>query len=256
MIKMEECFGIVLMIDALGVSQYKNEECRQFIENQKELKENLIPLNQKLGSKPWTKHFKSSHLFTFGDTIILCLPIDRNKKSDRYSIICQVAIYAINILKWGLEKGILFRGCISVGEYIFDENTVLGPAIFDAHDWYESTNWFGIILSPKSQLWVESIVEEKKRRSKKKFDKDIEKILVYYNVPLAHCPSTQNTKEFLTVAWPWGYFSDDEKTEETPREVLLNELFKIPESKEGEPKFKNGIDFFDWYDKKTLFVES
>jgi len=251
---MRKHFGIILMIDALGVSQYNIKECRDFLIKQKNLEEHFQSLKAVFGS--WAPHYKFSQASIFGDTIIHCWPIDSKKITDHYSVIYDVVADASLVLQDGVKNGVLYRGCIAIGDYIFEKNTVLGPAVFDAHDWYESANWFGVILTPKTQLLLESLFEKENRKTKDKSDEELEqqlsRLLVRYEVPLSHCASMQNTKEFWSVAWPFWYFNPlkEEITEESPREVVLKDLFKISQSKDGEPKFKNSIDFFDWYHEK------
>jgi len=267
---MQKHFGIVLMVDALGVSQYNIDECKQFLERQKELETCLVRLKEIFGEE--SQHYKLSQTSIFGDTIVHCWPITQKEKKDRFWILGNAVSDACEIVRWGLKNGILFRGCIAIGDYISEKNTVLGPAIFDAHDWYESANWFGIIFSPKAQLWIEAVFETQHRKKKKTqiddlIEGELEKTILLYDVPLSHPFDSQDTKKFLTIGWPFSYYvqveysawslvgQGAEKTEETPREILLQQLFKIKESKEGEPKYKNGIEFFDWYGKTVNYAK-
>jgi hypothetical protein len=253
--------GIVLMIDVLGVSSYNIEDCVKFLENRKKLMNTLR--NEKIIFGEHSSHYKDLHIAILGDTIILCWPIDDKKISWKSGVVYDVVAEACYIMQWGLENGMLFRGCIAVGKYIAEKDTVLGPAIFDAHDWYDVANWFGIIFSPKSQLWLESIFEEEKSKNAvaESLEKEFFKMLVRYDVPLVHVSNIPNPKEFWVIAWPCLYYSHikrgersmpviQEKPKETPREILLKQLFNISETKNAEPKFKNSIDFFDRYGKK------
>ncbi len=250
---MDEHFGIILMIDALGVSKYNFEKCKTFLEKRRNLEQYLKTQKKALGTLLGASHYKNSSTSIFGDTIIHCWPIKENQ-DDRYFVLADVVVDSCEIMYWGLTNGILFRGCISVGEYITEKNTVLGPALFDANDWYESADWFGIIFSPKAQIWVESVLEEKKRRSKHKQTAGLglQEFLVPYDVPLSHHSGSQTSKKFLTIGWPETYnkSAEFEKIDGTPRENLLKDLFKIDQSKEGESKFKNSIDFFDWHKRE------
>jgi hypothetical protein len=250
---MDEHFGIILMIDALGVSKYNLEKCKTFLEKRRHLERELKVRKNVLGSLPGASHYKNSSTSIFGDTIIHCWPIEKDQ-DDRYFVLTDVVSDSCEIMHWGLTNGILFRGCISVGEYVTEKNTVLGPALFDANDWYESADWFGIIVSPKGQLWVELVLEEYKRKSKhpQTAGLGLQEFLVPYDVPLSYCSGSQTTKRFLTIGWPETYDKTGEykNTNETHRENLLKDLFKMDQSKEGESKFKNSIDFFDWHKKE------
>jgi hypothetical protein len=250
-------FGFVLMMDALGVSNYTNDECLKYLKLQSELISILNGIKEK--NHPHSYHYQNSQISKFGDTLIICYPFDSAKISEdeQISIIWDVSIASAIILVWGITNGILFRGCISVGEYISAENTVLGPAIFDANEWYEIANWFGVIITPKSQLFIDSLLERSNAISngekvKTKLSDVINTLLISYEVPLSKSPNNlTTTKKFKTVGWPGQYYQKTYRELTTskmpPRAQLLSQLFHIAESKEGEPKFQNGINYFDWY---------
>lgn len=252
-IRMKNHYGLVLMIDALGVSRYTLDECKKFLTKRKEIEDHLRTEKDLFGR--FSPHYKNSQMSVFGDTIVFCMPVSKKKNSEDITIIQDIAADAGIIIQWGIENGILFRGCISIGDYISERNTILGPAIFDAHDWYESANWFGIIFTPKTQIWIESILEREKSRENiqtTEYLKLFSEIVHLYDVPISSNSKIELTKRFWTVGWPYWYYHriEEEKIDETPREILLKQLFEISESKEGESKFKNGIDYFDWYRKK------
>lgn len=247
---MEEKFGIILMIDALGVSKYNIEDCKTFLTKRKNLERDLKNRDRLMGAIPGASHYKNSSTSIFGDTIIHCWPIEDDQE-DPYWVLCGIVADACGIMHWGLMNGILFRGCIAVGDYIIEKNTVLGPALFDAHDWYESADWFGIIFSPKAQLWAETIMEENKRKSKNNqaAGDGLNEFLVPYDVPLSRGSGLQTSKRFLVVGWPESYDRTGkyQNSGRTARENFLIDLFRISQTKEGESKFKNSIDFFDWH---------
>lgn len=253
MTEIQKEFGIVLMIDALGISGFTSDQCIKFLEKRGSLNTDLKLIKGMYEFVFGKVYSEKIHVSEFGDTIIICWQHD--DINSKYFKLFQVVSDTNHIIKWGTDNGILFRGCISVGEYIYENNplgpTFIGPAIFDAHDWYESTNWFGVIFSPKAKLWVDSVIEGEMRNPKyntgKMSLKNLQRELVLYDAPLSHSPTGENTKKFLTIAWPYKYFSNPKRLQETPRESLSNDLFKIPQSKVGEPKFKHSLDFFDWY---------
>ena len=146
----------------------------------------------------------------------------------------------------------MFRGAVSIGDFLYENNVVLGPAVFDAHDWYEVADWCGVIFSPKIQLWLESALETEIRKESSDAIGLFEYSIVRYDVPLAHCDNKKETKEFWVIAWPSHYFSKGIKSPAGPLGNLSNNLYKIPFSKMGEPKFKNTVDFFRWYGKRNL----
>ena len=241
------------MIDALGISGFTNKQCIQFLEKRATLNTTIQLIKGMYEFVFGEVYTEKIQISEFGDTIIICWQHD--EKNCKYFKLYEVVSRTNHIIKWGIENGILFRGCISVGDYIFEKNdlgtTVLGPAIFDAHEWYESANWFGVIFSPKSKLWVDSVIEEEKRKPRYNSSeislKNLEKELVLYDVPLSHSSTGENTKKFLSIAWPVKYFSSTDKQQDTPRDALLKDLIKIPQPEIAKPKFQHSLDFFDWF---------
>ena len=265
--------GIVAMIDVLGVSHYSIEECEHYLTEQKILFEGLEQIKgaslrsvheMYYVSKNKDAILNERHNAIYGDTIVICWPLNTAYSTDHFNKINAIVFELRRILTWGLEHQLLLRGCVSVGDYVFDDHSVLGPAIFDAHNWYESTDWFGIIFSPNARLWLEYVIEQEKRKGNL-YLKENEKKIVPYSVPLNHRMKDIKNKEFLTVAWPYWYYyesqnlykiMDPERIEETPKESFLHDLLKIPTSKDGETKINNSKIFFEWYSKKYPFEGS
>ena len=249
--QLEEQFGIIVMLDALGISSYSLDQCRAYIDKQNKIRKDLERKQQSLEEYNF---FKNASTAIFGDTIVICFPITESDNTPKISILAWISWYLGSLIHLGIHNQILLRGCISIGKYIKNENIVLGPAIFDAHDWYESADWFGIIYSPKSRLWIDSEIE--KEKLEKKDDSLLglfELSTVKYKVPLVRNRNEIPTKEFWAIAWPSFYSS--QKPHLGKFGFLTEELFEMPMSKEGESKFQNSIDFFKWYEKESLIKQ-
>jgi len=260
------------MIDALGVSNYSIKECKQFLEKRNKLLERLD--DKKRIYKDWLVPYRESSFSIVGDTLIIAWPIDLKRIPTRFTVLNEIVKDVNLILNWGIQNEILFRGSFGIGDYLTGDNTILGPAISDAHKWYEKTDWFGIIFSRKSQLWIESAFEEEseeKGLAALNIDRqgDFFRLLVRYPVPLKTSYESSKTEEFWVIAWPSWYCNlkngkrvydnlDDQGPKslvETPRELLLNQLFKIYGTGEAELKYLNSIAFFDWYCKNIPLNE-
>lgn len=48
---------------------------------------------------------------------------------------------------------VYFRGALSFGQFLFSqsERIVLGQALIEAYELYESTDWIGVILTPSAE---------------------------------------------------------------------------------------------------------
>jgi hypothetical protein len=270
---MEPRFGIVAMLDALGVSNYSTQAAIDFSEQRNELIKNLeeqAPNTEKLfdaiytqeiidqiisnpGCPPKKNIFPKIEKAVFGDTIILCWPITPESETSRevktWKVFPYIAILLRNIIISGLERGILFRGSISIGEYACEENTFLGPAITDAYAWSEEADWFGVILTPHCQIYLTYLLEneaEKETISKVEPTMKFENALcVKYCVPLH-----QGSKELFALSWPLPFLNTGHGSGKSGLVLLANLLLNKSIPKGTESKYENSINFFKWFEKE------
>jgi hypothetical protein len=241
---MVEQFGFVAVLDALGVSNYKIDEARKFIENKNalisELKEKAENIRKSFTINAEGRYeFPEMTISTFGDTLVICWPTGREKAA--VVKFPAIAEWLQSAIVFGLKREILLRGSISIGDYIIDngDRTVLGPAIADAHAWSEEANWFGIILTPYCQIYLGSVLENRAMIEATKVNNDI--LCVKYDVPLR-----DGKKEMYAISWPFFFMVT---FTELPGPVTLSILltkFSIPKGMES--KYENSIQFFNFYE--------
>ena len=159
----------------------------------------------------------------------------------------------------GLFRKIPFRGAISVGEFLWEDSNerILGPAIADANDWCNTTEWLGIIFSPKGHTWFSSLIEKNKNNSDAAslmtcFNDFICEYKIPLKVPIKEPLNSQYTSGyFFVVAWPslFYYCKITNKSSELMSERWLFDkvLLGMPKPKGTELKYKNSENFFDWY---------
>ena len=230
--------GIILMLDALGISSYSMDECKGLLAKLNQLK---IKLNEKKEGALGILSFK---FLLFGDTLIIYMPIDLEIES-AMTILTLACIQIDEIFDWGFKNKILFRGTIAIGDYLADDDFILGPAMFDANNWCEVADWFGIVFTPKSQLWIESMMEKLEKSDIGDFNKqlDFEPIFVEYDVPLSKPINNEKTKNFLTYNWSY-LFVNDPKRNQPYLQKFLDLVYEIPMSKYGETKIAHGVKYF------------
>jgi hypothetical protein len=228
-------YGIVVMLDALGVSNYRIDETISFIQKRNELIQWLESFeNLQVSKVPDLPRVK---IATFGDTIIFTWATGKNNVT---KMLPNIGEWVRTTIRWGVANEILLRGSISIGEYIADGTTVLGPAIADAAAWYEAAEWFGVILTPKSQLYCISLIE-RSRNNENPNNVSFEDYFVNYPVPLKTGP-----KNLWAISWPYDFFNlQDDKM--SALEVLSTALWYFPMPKGTESKYENSIAFFNWY---------
>lgn len=235
-------FGIVCLVDALGVSSFNLDQSIEFIKIRDEL---LNSINEYISPKLKLDNVERKDyidvipkIVTFGDSIILTWESTHYRFN---SSLCMIASRWLSpFIALGITKGILFRGAISSGYFIEKENTILGPALADAAKWYEAANWFGIFTTPTLNYTLNSmrLLYDMKSDSMKE---TIFEGFVKYPVPLK-----LEVKELWSLAWPNQFLSffenvSDHVFSEYIRDAI-NFLGNIP--KGSENKYENAINFY------------
>jgi len=276
-LKMHEFFGIVVMFDALGVSDYSIDDCKKLVNNFEELnsqKEEFLKIfcqepakSEWDGARTLSYIMKNVKTSQFGDTIILAFPIEDKYNIENLVTIYFVAAHLCSVIMHGLLLKVPFRGAISIEKFLWEDSNkrILGPAIADANDWCNTTEWFGIIFSPKAQLWLSTLIE----KNKSNFEvallmTSLDNFICKYKIPLKSSlketlKSQINSEYFFVVAWP-SLFHYCHVVDKQNKDVeyfngrwffdqVLSDLSK-PEG--TELKYKNSVDFFNWYGTRVV----
>ncbi|MBS1731312.1 MAG: hypothetical protein JSS67_11150 [Bacteroidetes bacterium] len=92
---------------------------------------------------------------TFGDSVIFCWNVEHELK---FKTIHLVDIWLRSFYYRSFLSNLFFRGNVSFGKYVFDENshTALDTAVSDAASWYEETNWTGIMATPMCSFIIDT----------------------------------------------------------------------------------------------------
>jgi len=201
-------FGLVVLLDALGASNFGDDEIRKFLELRAEVNRIVegtakhTPEDMTWG----TGKLNAPKIFTFGDTVIMAFEL--NSKITHLAHLSLISILLNRFLFLTFVGGVMFRGSFSIGKYIADDktNTVMGEAVSDAASWYEKSNWMGLHATPKTVNILESMV------TMDDFDPidpkvNREKIAYFhrYNVPIKN----KLVLDSYVVAWPLLFHSKD-----------------------------------------------
>jgi hypothetical protein len=270
----QEYFGIVVIIDALGVSNYSIDECRKFINDLEKIisdKERFLAgfvseseKSDWKGAQIISNTMKNVKTLQFQDTIILAFPIENNYNSENLTITYFIASQLCSLIFNGLIHKIPYRGAISVGNFLWEDfnKCILGPAIADANKWYDATDWLGIIFSPEAHFWLSSLIEKNKNNQEAAllmtcFNNFICEYKVPFKPPLKESlNSYNNSGNFFVVAWPSNFYFchiKNENSEKLSDRWLFDKLLSdIPKPKGTELKYKNSENFFNWYGTEIL----
>ena len=231
--------GIVAILDALGSSTLSSSEAQTFIKR----RQNFLDV---LGSASfrfeWLEdtlryQLKRLPLFTFGDTIVFGWEVPPNT-TDTYQYMPVVLEYLVRVITVGFQTGIMWRGCISYGQFCADtdSNTIIGPAVADAAQWYDKAKWSGIIASPFCGKAVSrSALALGGRRN-------YEPIFCEYEVPLKTAFGETYKEKMWVVSWPIFY-----EMQKDARGAFYKDIQQFPVPKDTEHIFYATRDFLNWY---------
>jgi hypothetical protein len=157
---MNSSFGFVALLDALGSKTASLKEAELYLQNIRDIKEAVtrtIEVNFDVTPlKSGAMSDVSCRLF--GDSVLLTHSI--SDPDDEFRVFEHLAYVIRRFINVALEKGLLFRGSISLGEFVNEDEIVLGPAISDAAAWYEQLDSVGVLCTPQATMALKSILRK------------------------------------------------------------------------------------------------
>lgn len=184
--KKKSKFGIIVLLDALGARNMSIQMSQNYLVTVDHLRKEIhdalritldIDKKEKKGAE---KLFNKLRPRFFADSLLMTYEVIRERQINNYlGRIC----FILNILiVQALEKGILYRGAISIGDYIENEDIVLGPAVTDAANWYDRWNMIGVMATPATSHYIKAAHNTSLEDVKKGVDTDQDMVL--YGVPV------------------------------------------------------------------------
>lgn len=224
-------YGFVALVDALGTKTNTIDFSIRYLKAidsiEQDVKDALEAVFEYNGSVP--RIFKDLSIRFFGDTILMTYQVKWNGLEhdcfDTFSFILR------GFISNAFERGILFRGSLSLGDYIEHENAVLGPAVFDTAEWYDKLDMIGIITTPKTTIALKKILPKNLR---------------YYRneVVLDSYPTKTGTPtKTFALNWP-AYLNLGKNRMETPEQRFYKYFNKFPKPVGTRSKFDNTEQFF------------
>lgn len=187
-------YGVVALLDILGARGiWHRYEINEIINSWKDIQKYLkTEIEMKKKSEYINRPKFNPELHTFSDTVIL---ISKTEKYDPDEIM-RVSSTVGSTFAHAIEKGILFRGAISIGKFYSHQNMIIGPAIDDAAEWYNITDWAGIHLTPSTTYALEGYLMN---------DYDIKLWLCPYDIPIKKKDGSKYAIKGWAVNWPSLY---------------------------------------------------
>ncbi len=253
--------GLVVLLDALGVSRRSIDECADFVRKRDEIvaaasESYLLDVNCE-----WFKdNLKPAVSAQFGDTLIYAWNFDKKSDVVKSVLFDVLMMWVANLLSNGIQQQVYYRGAISFGPLLIaDANTVIGPAVADAAAWYEQADWFGVSATPSCGITIDYFKLIRKDISPDDYGKELSKIshdtmisaavetyskaLIRYKVPLHG-----SDKEMWVVSWPHAILRSGKNREDAKKTIfaaLSASTLLEPLPKGVERKYENAIKFFD-----------
>lgn len=155
-------YGAVMFCDFLGwKGLWKNSEEKKALNNANALIQKISQHFDELSNKyiPLNKYYPISKIISISDTIALMTPqVGEINRETLFKLFSDIARFI-------LEESIKYyplRGAITLGEFNYNNNIMMGPAIDEAASWHEMSDWIGIILSPSAQFEYEKLSDSQK----------------------------------------------------------------------------------------------
>jgi hypothetical protein len=251
--------GAICILDALGAKQQTVEDAEAFIRLRDWLMvqtsadsyayaEDLLEVADGQPEDPKSLSFKINRVsgnikteyFTFGDSIIAFW--ERPQTLEAIYALSAAAKWIKAFLFASIRRGLLFRGSLAYGEFVSNgRDTVLGPAIADAAQWFEQPQMVGVVCTPGTGRLICRHIE-----MARDFPNPLSgEPFLEYSVP------TKNSKIRLwTVTWP-RVFYETEDTAGVPHILLYCSERECIERLMGEhipygteAKHINTVDYF------------
>lgn len=190
------------------------------------------------------EHFKSigintTKFYSFSDTIIIAMA----KQDDTVDVgmIRDIGSSIGAIEREAMERGIPYRGAVSVGSFAASDSMILilGEAVKEAAEYYELPNWIGISTAPSVSMMFREMSDE-----------EVENVgFIRYDIPLKNGIE----KNGYALAWPtMGPTANQNPSLIYPRlKDELKELGRISSDLSVKFKARNTLDFIDYVFRET-----
>jgi hypothetical protein len=249
--------GLVVLLDALGTRTLTSAGAQQFLHSRDTLLDQ-IPIGPGYLSQRSLKNLDSPvetirpEPAVFGDTIALTWDLGKTDHvittqtmKSALGLVCQ---WLPILMRTALSQRLLFRGAVSVGEFIRESSTIVGPAVADAASWYEDAQWCGIVATPHCGLLIsQAQAAPGGFMSLEQDDQNLGAVwtgpsVVEYPVPVRG----NRTTRLYAVCWPLQYLTTASGDRRQARAAFLTHLEQFPVPKGTEDKYENAVQFFDW----------
>jgi hypothetical protein len=242
---MKTKYGFVVLLDALGTKTDSIESSKKYLsviaDIETDMKSSHAVMQQ---GRHDASIFDEFSVRFFGDTLLVTYEVKNKERESEYFE--SLSFVLSSFICTAIKLGILFRGSVSLGEYLEEGNVVLGPAVFDAAMWYEKLEMIGIIATPKATLSLKSLF-----LSDDKTLDDAWNDGVFINPPLKN----NIVAELFVFNWLIFLSYDDENGHEKTEKYFYKLIREFPVPLGAESKLQNTENFFQSLRKSDTWKE-
>jgi hypothetical protein len=253
----EKKTGVVVFLDALGVSNY--DKIEQFIHFAEEL-ETLKSEAEHVWNK-WKNDFGKDGVILpdpvlafFQDSLIICFPESEKDANSTLHNFFAAQNWVMQFIVQAIGRHIYFRGAMAHGEFIFSESersvAVLGKPVIEACEFEKCGNWIGVLQTPDFQKKYLAVLNEHAKSRSEPVEEAIRlfnRFFVKYEVPLKE---EGRTFSCFVLNWPTLV----EKTGQ--KDAIFIAL--APGMEQADPqnllKYVHTIKFFEYCENNKFFL--
>lgn len=156
-------WGAVTLLDFLGwkgvwMNDYKQQsQSAHFNYNSLQKLANLIKtINEECNAR--CKEYGTSLKFiSISDTLALFSPCrSGDDDEENYNILKLHAELCSRVMDISAASGFALRGAITIGEFDYWNNVIIGPGVDECASWYEQVDWLGVIFAPSAQFVIDA----------------------------------------------------------------------------------------------------
>lgn len=159
--KLEQKYGFLCIVDALGIKNTDKDGIIKFIKDLQTVAGTLENTKKKISDRILDPNvsYIEPQIYTFQDTVIIFLEMDDRSNLGRY---LEYFLWLINLfMASSFANNIAFRGAMTYGEfYVYDGKHYLGDAVYDAASWYEEANLIAVMTTPKMTLFLKDQIKK------------------------------------------------------------------------------------------------
>jgi hypothetical protein len=162
--------GVVVFVDFLGIKGiWKKHDTKQVLEKLRYLRDNVLTAHLANGNSYLDEVRRNggpsilSKAIFVSDTIAVAYWYDLQDEDKTpgalvYIIGKVMAELIREAASHDIIPSLILRGCITVGEFDFDENFLIGPAVDEAGAFYEDAHGAFVFLAPSAEKYLNEAI--------------------------------------------------------------------------------------------------